>query len=159
MVRGGELGEVYRDREGSRGGRGRGGEGGGEGGKRNKNGFFTYLYFLWFFWFVMYIPTVHDKFFALKIEIQYNCSTFFIFYSRGNVESGSFTYMRNSVCRYRRNSAEFRGIPGIFTAKNTAEFRGIPRNSGCLSQNSVFRRKSKTHFRGHPRQDTLDTST
>ena len=24
----------------------------------------------------MYIPTVHDKFFALKIEIQYNCSTF-----------------------------------------------------------------------------------
>jgi hypothetical protein len=28
-----------------------------------------------FFWFIMYIPTVHDKFFALKIEIQYNCST------------------------------------------------------------------------------------
>jgi hypothetical protein len=37
---------------------------------------FTNLYFLWFFWFIMYIPTVHDKFFALKIEIQYNCSTF-----------------------------------------------------------------------------------
>jgi hypothetical protein len=34
MVRGGELGEGYRDREGSWGGRGRGGEGG----KRNKKG-------------------------------------------------------------------------------------------------------------------------
>ncbi len=29
-----------------------------------------------FFWFIMYIPMVHDKFFALKIEIQYKCSTF-----------------------------------------------------------------------------------
>ena len=27
---------------------------------------------------------------------------------------------------------------------------GIPRNSVCFSKNSVFRRKSKTHFRGHP---------
>jgi hypothetical protein len=45
---------------------------------------------------------------------------------------------------------EFRGIPGSFTLKNTAEFRGIPRNSVCFSKNSVFRRKSKTHFRGHP---------
>ncbi len=45
---------------------------------------------------------------------------------------------------------EFRGIPGNFTAKNTAEFRGISRNSVCFSKNSVFRRKSKTHFRGHP---------
>jgi hypothetical protein len=45
------------------------------------------------------------------------------------------------------------GIPrnsGKFTAKNTAEFREIPRNSVCFSKNSVFRRKSKTHFRGHP---------
>ena len=74
----------------------------------------------------MYIPTVHDKFFALKIEIQYNLFNIFIFYSRGNLESGSFSYMRNSVCKYERNSAEFRGIPGNFTAKNTAEFRGIP---------------------------------
>jgi hypothetical protein len=54
------------------------------------------------------------------------CSTFFIFYSRGNLESGSFSYMRNSVCKYIRNSVEFRGILGNFTAKNTAEFRGIP---------------------------------
>jgi hypothetical protein len=58
--------------------------------------------------------------------------------------------MRNSVCKYIRNSPEFRGIPGNFTAKNTAEFRGISRNSVCFSKNSVFRRKSKTHFRGHP---------
>jgi hypothetical protein len=41
MVRGGELGEGYRDREGSRGGRGRGrggeGRGRGGGGKSNEN--------------------------------------------------------------------------------------------------------------------------
>jgi len=109
--------------------------------------FFTYLYFLWFFWF---IPTVHDKFFCIENWNTVQLFTFFIFYSRGNLESGSFTYMRNSVCKYRRNSAEFRGIPVLFTAKNTAEFRGIPRNSVCFSKNSVFRRKSKTHFRGHP---------
>jgi hypothetical protein len=69
------------------------------------------------------------------------CSTFFIFYSRGNVESGSFSYMRNSVCKYIRNSAKFRGIPVNFTAKNTAEFRMFFKK---------FRQKSKTHFRGHP---------
>jgi hypothetical protein len=91
-----------------RGGRGRGGGEEREGGKRG-------------------------KYFAFKIVLQYNCSTFYIFYSRGNLESGSFTYMRNSVCKYIRNSPEFRGIPGIFTAK--------------------FRRKSKTHFRGHPKCD------
>jgi len=85
--------------------------------------FFTYLYFLWFFWF---IPTVHDKFFCIENWNTVQLFTFFIFYSRGNLESGSFTYMRNSVCKYRRNSAEFRGIPVLFTAKNTAEFRGIP---------------------------------
>jgi hypothetical protein len=38
---------------------------------------------------------------------------------------------------------EFRGIPASFTSKNTAEFR-------MFFKNSVFRRKSKTHFRGHP---------
>ncbi len=27
----------------------------------------------------MYIPTVHDKFFALKIEIEYNLFNFFYF--------------------------------------------------------------------------------
>ena len=63
--------------------------------------------------------------------------------------------MRNSVCKYIRNSAEFPGIPGNFTAKNTAEFRGISRNSVCFSKNSVFRRKSKTHFRGHPSRNPL----
>ena len=42
------------------------------------------------------------------------------------------------------------GIPANFTAKNTAKFCGIPRNSVYFSKNSVFRRKSKTHFRGHP---------
>ncbi len=68
-----------------------------------------------------------------------------------NLESGSFCYLRNSVCKYIRNSAEFRGIPANFTAKNTAKFRGIPRYSVCFSKNSVFRRKSKTHFRGHPK--------
>jgi hypothetical protein len=31
---------------------------------------------------------------------------YFLF--KGNLESGSFTYMRNSVCKYIRNSAEFR---------------------------------------------------
>jgi hypothetical protein len=87
---------------------------------------------------------VHYKFFALKIEIQYNCSTFFIFYSRGNLESGSFTYLRNSVCKYIRNS-------GNFYCK---KYRGIRRNSVCFSKNSVFRRKSKTHFRGHPKHNT-----
>ncbi len=40
--------------------------------------------------------------------------------------------MRNSVCKYIRNSAEFRGIPGNFTAKNTAEFREISRNSAVF---------------------------
>jgi hypothetical protein len=74
----------------------------------------------------MYIPTLHDKFFALKIEIQYNLFNFFNFFLKGELKSGSFSYMRNSVCKYIRNSAKFRGIPVNFTAKNTAEFRGIP---------------------------------
>ncbi len=38
----------------------------------------------------------------------------------------SFCYLRNSICKYVRNSAEFRGIPGKFYYKNTAEFPGIP---------------------------------
>jgi hypothetical protein len=45
---------------------------------------------------------------------------------------------------------EVRGIPrnsGHFYCK---KYRGIPRNSVGFSKNSVFRRKSKTHFRGHP---------
>ncbi len=45
---------------------------------------------------------------------------------------------------------EFRGIPGKIYYKNTAEFREIPRNSVYFSKNSVFRRKWKKHFRGHP---------
>jgi hypothetical protein len=50
----------------------------------------------------------------------------FLYFSRGNLESGSFTYMRNSVCKYIRNSAEFREfvlqkIPR--NSRNSAEFR------------------------------------
>jgi hypothetical protein len=66
------------------------------------------------------------SFWHWKLKYSAICSTFFYFFSRGNLESGSFSYMRNSVRKYARNSAEFRGIPVIFTAKNTAEFRGIP---------------------------------
>ncbi len=76
-----------------------------------------------------------------------------VFFGIWHLKSGSFSYLRNSVCKYIRNSAEFRGIPANFSAKNTAKFRGIPRNSVCFSKNSVFRRKSKTHFRGHPIRD------
>ncbi len=81
------------------------------------------------------------KFFALKIEIQYNCSTFYIFYSRGNLESGSFTYMRDSVCKYIRNSGNFyckkyRGI-----SRNSAEsrlfFQKIPYSVGSQKCTSV----------------------
>jgi hypothetical protein len=54
--------------------------------------------------------------------------------------TGSFSYMRNSVCKYTRNSGQF----------YCKKYRGIPRNFVCFSKNSVFRRKSKTHFRGHP---------
>ena len=50
------------------------------------------------------------SFFALAIEIQNNLFNHF-FYSRGNLESGSFSYLGNSVCKYIRNSAKFRGIP------------------------------------------------
>ncbi len=39
--------------------------------------------------------------------------------------TGSFSYMRNSVCKDTRNSTEFRGIPGNLP-RNSAEFRGIP---------------------------------
>ncbi len=45
---------------------------------------------------------------------------------------------------------EFRGILGKIYFKNTAEFREIPRNSVCFLKNSVFRRKWKKHFLGHP---------
>ncbi len=51
-------------------------------------------------------------------------------------------------------STKFRGIPGKIYYKNTAEFREIPRNSVCFSTNSVFRRKWKKHFRGHPTRST-----
>ncbi len=81
---------------------------------------------------------------------RYWIGTYYCSFWNLNLESGSFSYLRNSVCKYIRNFAEFREIPGSFTAKNTAEFRGIPRNFVCFSKNSVFRRKSKTHFRGHP---------
>ncbi len=43
-----------------------------------------------------------------------------------NLESGLFSYLWNSVCKYIRNSAVFHGIPGIFYCKNTAQYCGIP---------------------------------
>jgi hypothetical protein len=55
-----------------------------------------------------------------------NLGEFFIFYSRWNLESGSFTFMRNSVCKYRRNSPEFRAFLLQKIPRNSAEFRGIP---------------------------------
>jgi hypothetical protein len=57
-----------------------------------------------------------------------------------NLESGSFSYLRNSVCKYIRNSAEYRKIL----------LQKIPRKSVSFSKKSVFRRKTKTHFCGHP---------
>jgi hypothetical protein len=48
------------------------------------------------------------------------------------------------------------GIPRNFTAKNTAEFCEIPWHSVCFSKNSVFHRKSKTHFRGHPKPSSKE---
>jgi hypothetical protein len=42
-----------------------------------------------------------------------------VFFEIWNLESGSFCYLRNSVCKYIRNS-------GHFYCKNSAEFRGIP---------------------------------
>ena len=83
------------------------------------------------------------SFFALTIEIQNNLFNNFFLIPGGiwNLESGSFSYLGNSVCKNIRNSAKFRGIPGKIYYKNTAEFREIPRNSVCFSKNSVFRRK------------------
>ncbi len=54
------------------------------------------------------------SFFALTIEIQNNLfkKIFFILGGIWNLESGSFSYLGNSVCKYIRNSAKFRGIPG-----------------------------------------------
>jgi hypothetical protein len=51
--------------------------------------------------------------------------------------------IQNSVCKNARNSAKFRGIPPNFTVKMW--------NSVYFIKNSVFRRKSKNPFRGHPR--------
>jgi hypothetical protein len=59
----------------------------------------------------MYIPIHTEK----KHTVQ-----------KGNLESGSFSYLGNSVCKYIRNSAKFRGIPGKIYYK---KYRGIPRNS------------------------------
>ncbi len=47
------------------------------------------------------------------------------------------------------------GIPyantyGIPRNSRAILLQKIPRNSVCFSKNSVLRRKSKTHFRGHP---------
>jgi hypothetical protein len=99
------------------------------------------------FWFRMYIPTVHDKFSVLKIEIQYNLLKInFLF--KG--EFGIWIILLHANFRMQIHT-EFREIQrnsGKFYCK---KYRGISRNSVCISKNSVFRRKSKTHFRGHPR--------
>jgi hypothetical protein len=83
------------------------------------------------------------SFCALTIEIQNSLFNNFFFIPGGiwNLESGSFSYLGNSVCKNIRNSAKFRGIPGKIHYKNTAEFREIPRNSLYFLKNSVFRRK------------------
>ncbi len=83
---------------------------------------------------IVYEPTIiawshyrslgRSRLFLLE-DGRIGCSTFFYFFKRGNLESGSFSYMRNSGHKYIRNSAEFREIPVNFTAKNTTEFRGI----------------------------------
>jgi hypothetical protein len=61
-------------------------------------------------------------------------------------------------CKNARNSAKFRGIPSKFYCKNAADFRGISRNSVGFSKNSVFRRKLKKQFRGHPTGGYTTTS-
>ncbi len=81
-----------------------------------------WILYLRFFWFRRYIPTVH---YVLPVLDRY-LLLYFLEFGIWNLESGSFSSMRNSVCKYIRNSAKFRGIPANFTAKNTAEFRGIP---------------------------------
>jgi hypothetical protein len=53
------------------------------------------------------------------------------------LESGSFSYLRNSVCKYIRNSAEFREIPGSFTAKIPYVFQKIPYSVGSQKRTSV----------------------
>ncbi len=63
---------------------------------------------------------------CLKVAVVFGKWSTIFFYSRGNLESGSFRYLRNSAYKYIRNSPEFLGIPGKFCCKNTAEFRGIP---------------------------------
>ena len=72
-----------------------------------------------FFWFRRYIPTVHYVLPVLD-------STYYCIFWNWNLESGSFSYLRNFECKYIRNSAKFREIPANFNAKNTAKFRGIP---------------------------------
>jgi hypothetical protein len=79
--------------------------------------------------------TLHDKFLALKIEIQYNLFSFLNFFKGG-------IWNLDHLVTWGIPYANTYGIPVNFTAN--------PRNSVCFSKNSVFRRKSKTHFRGHP---------
>jgi hypothetical protein len=97
----------------------------------------------------MYIPTLHNKFFALKIEIQYSTIVqHFLFF----IQEGIWNLDHLLTCGIPY--ADTDGIPrnsGNFYCK---KYRGIPRNSVCFSKNSVFRRKSKTHFRGHPTYST-----
>ncbi len=53
-------------------------------------------------------------------------------------------YIQNSICE---KCTEFREISRIKVPQNSAKFRGIP----CTpSKTSLFRRKSKNYFCGHP---------
>jgi hypothetical protein len=77
----------------------------------------------------MYIPTVHDKFFALKIEIQYNLFNI-LFFIEGEI--WNLDHLVPCGIPYAntygipRNSAEFRAILLQKIPRNFAEFRGIP---------------------------------
>ena len=63
---------------------------------------------------------VHYKFFALKIEIQYNLFNIVLFFVQEEILN--LDHLVTCGIPY----ANTYGIPGNFTAKNTAKFRGIP---------------------------------
>ena len=112
------------------------------------------LLVLCFLWFFVLIPT-YGTLCSVSNGTRYLLpTTYCIFCDFFGVKSNTYlryiTYLPTlDTCGIPY--ANTYGIPGNFTAKNTAEFRGISRNSVSFSKNSVFRRKSKTHFRGHPK--------
>ena len=121
--------------------------------KRTFFRYFTYLciFHISVFFVIFLVHNVHTigtwQFFC--IENWNTVQLFNILYFLFKGEFGIWIIYLHAEFRMQIHT-EFRGIPrnsGQFYCK---KYRGISRNSVCFSKNSVFRRKSKTHFRGHP---------